>query len=122
VADYPKGQTALAITDATNDFISEGGKAWSPLNEVCESVGTVPNMKRVLAAARTTGLHVMYAPMETQPWDYGAWNPTPTQGQMYDVQLFKAGQLGRGVPSRFRAGRGRRGRDPAQDVRPTTRD
>ncbi|GLW11498.1 hypothetical protein Misp01_66260 [Microtetraspora sp. NBRC 13810] len=38
---YPLERTALVVIDATNDFISENGKAWPMLREVCEEVGTV---------------------------------------------------------------------------------
>ncbi|HEY0278849.1 MAG TPA: isochorismatase family cysteine hydrolase [Solirubrobacterales bacterium] len=93
--DYPRGQTALIVIDATNDFISEGGKAWPQMKEVAEAVGTLPNMRRVLAAARTAGLHVMHAPMETQPWDYGPWqHRTPSHEAMNHAQLFQAGTWG----------------------------
>jgi nicotinamidase-related amidase len=92
---YPKGQTALIIIDATNDFISEGGKAWPQMREVAEAVGTLPNMRQVLAAARAAGLHVMHAPMETQPWDYGPWqHRTPSHEAMNHAQLFQAGTWG----------------------------
>jgi nicotinamidase-related amidase len=93
--EYPQGRTALIIIDATNDFVSEGGKAWPQLKDVIEAVGTLPNMRRVLAAARAAGLHIMHAPMETKPWDYGPWqHPTPTQVQMNQIQLFQAGTWG----------------------------
>ncbi|MFE2599464.1 isochorismatase family cysteine hydrolase [Streptomyces sp. NPDC059396] len=92
---YPQGRTALIIIDATNDFISEGGKAWPAMKDVVEAVGTLPNMRRLLAAAREAGLHVMHAPMETQPWDYVPWqHKTPSHEQMADAQLFQAGTWG----------------------------
>ncbi|WP_020124161.1 isochorismatase family cysteine hydrolase [Streptomyces canus] len=92
---YPVERTALVLIDATNDFIADGGKAWPGLREVCEEVGTVPNMKRVLEAARTVGIQVLHAPMETQPWDYGPWkHRTPSHGDMFHAQLFQAGTWG----------------------------
>ncbi len=93
--DYPRGRTALVIVDATNDFISEGGKAWPQVRGVAEAVGTLPNMKRVLETARNLGLHVLHAPMETQPWDYEPWlHRTPSHEAMNHAQLFQAGTWG----------------------------
>lgn len=92
---YPTSRTALVIIDAKNDFISDGGKAWPALREVCEAVGTVPNMKLALDAARGAGLQVMHAPMTTQPWDYESWQHRNTsQEAMYQAQLFRAGTWG----------------------------
>ncbi|MDH6625980.1 nicotinamidase-related amidase [Streptomyces sp. LBL] len=92
---YPRERTALIVIDATNDFIAEDGKAWPGLREVCEEVGTVPNMKRVLEAARAAGIQVLHAPMETQPWDYGPWkHRTPSHDGMFQAQLFQAGTRG----------------------------
>jgi nicotinamidase-related amidase len=93
--DYPQGRTALVVIDATNDFISEGGKAWPAMRGVAEAVGTLPNMRRVLAGARARGLHIMHAPMETQPWDYVPWqHKTRSHEQMAHAQLFQAGTWG----------------------------
>jgi nicotinamidase-related amidase len=95
VTDYPPELTALVVVDATNDFISEGGKAWPGIREVCEQVGTVPNMKRALQAARAAGLHVLHAPMETHPWDYEPWkHRTPSHDAMLHAKLFEAGTWG----------------------------
>ncbi|MFE5112076.1 isochorismatase family cysteine hydrolase [Streptomyces sp. NPDC056663] len=92
---YTRERTALIVIDATNDFIAEDGKAWPGLREVCEEVGTVPNMKRVLETARAAGIQVLHAPMETQPWDYGPWkHRTPSHDSMFHAQLFQAGTRG----------------------------
>ncbi|WP_335979133.1 cysteine hydrolase family protein [Streptomyces sp. CA2R106] len=92
---YTRARTALVLVDATNDFISEHGKAWPGLREVCEEVGTVPNMKRTLEAARAAGVQVLHAPMVTQPWDYGPWHHrTPSHDGMAHAQLFQAGSWG----------------------------
>lgn len=92
---YSRERTALIVIDATNDFIAENGKAWPGLREVCEEVGTVPNMKRVLEAARAAGIQVLHAPMETQPWDYGPWkHRTPSHDGIFRAQLFQVGTWG----------------------------
>lgn len=92
---YPIDRTALVIIDATNDFISEGGKAWPGVQEVCETVGTVTNMKRALEAAREAGIQVMHAPMVTQAWDYGPWkHRNVSHEEMLHAQMFEAGTWG----------------------------
>lgn len=70
---YPLERTGLVVVDATNDFISEGGKLWEAVEDVVTQVGVVPNMARALAAARDAEIPVLHAPMVTQPWDYGPW-------------------------------------------------
>lgn len=93
--ECPKGRTALVVVDAKNDFISEGGKAWPALREVCETVGTVSNMKRALDAARAVGLYVMQAPMTTQPWDYKEWrHRNPSQDAMHQGAALSSRHLG----------------------------
>lgn len=92
---YGTTSTALIIVDATNDFISDGGKAWPQLRGVIDEVGTVTNMKRALDAARAAGVHVMHAPMETHPWDYGPWqHRNPSHDGMHHARLFEAGTWG----------------------------
>ena len=49
---YPLNRTGLIVVDATNDFISEGGKLWGAVEDVVTQVGVVPNMARAVAAAR----------------------------------------------------------------------
>ncbi|MGW5150493.1 cysteine hydrolase family protein [Rhodococcus koreensis] len=92
---YPLAKTGLIVVDATNDFISEGGKLWSAVEEVCTAVGVLPNMARALAAARDAGITVLHAPMETNPWDYGPWqNKSLTHNLLQEHQLFQAGTWG----------------------------
>jgi nicotinamidase-related amidase len=68
---YPLDRTGLIVVDATNDFISEGGKLWGAVEDVVKQVGVVPDMTRAVAAARDARIPVLHAPMVTQPWDYG---------------------------------------------------
>lgn len=57
---FEKEITALLVIDPYNDFISESGKFWSHLKTVAEANNCVPNMLRVLNAARTAKLRVFY--------------------------------------------------------------
>ena len=58
---YDKEITALLVIDPYSDFISEGGKIWDRLKAVAEANQCVPNMLRVLNAARKAKLRVFYA-------------------------------------------------------------
>ena len=60
------------MVDPYNDFISEGGKFWARLRPVGEEVDCVPNMLRVLGAARRAGLCVFFAPHHR--WRQGAYD------------------------------------------------
>jgi nicotinamidase-related amidase len=95
VTTFPLERTALVIIDATNDFISEGGKAWPGVREVCEQVGTIDNMRRALHTARGLGVQVFHAPMRTETWDNAGWkHRTPSHEQIFHAQLFQAGTWG----------------------------
>jgi len=58
---FEKEITALLLVDPYNDFISEGGKIWDRIKGVAEANSCVPNMLRILEAARKAGLRVFYA-------------------------------------------------------------
>jgi len=51
---FDKEITAPLVIDPYNDFISEGGKFWDRMKTVAEANDCVPNMLRVLNAARIT--------------------------------------------------------------------
>ena len=71
---YDKEISALLVIDPYNDFISEGGKVWDRLKSVAEANDCVPNMLRVLNAARKAGLRVFYALHHRyRPGDYETW-------------------------------------------------
>src|SRR5262249_41930294 len=56
-----KGITTLVVIDPYNDFISEAGKIWPRIKPVAEANNCVPNMLKVLNAARQAKLRVFYA-------------------------------------------------------------
>jgi len=67
--------TALLVIDPYNDFISAGGKFWPHLKTVAEANNCVPNMLRVLNAARAAKLRIFY-PLHRRyrPGDYETWS------------------------------------------------
>jgi len=92
----PEAITGLVVVDPYNDFISEGGKFWPHIREVAERVGCVPNMLRVLDAARRVGLQVFYAPHHRwRPGSYDGWIYwTPIQHHNDQSRAFEDGTFG----------------------------
>lgn len=88
--------TGLVVVDPYNDFISDGGKIWPRIREVAESVGCVPNMLRVLDAARRAGMRVFFAPHHRwRQGDYETWEYcAPIQRQAAKSRAFEDGTWG----------------------------
>src|SRR5690606_12203245 len=53
--DLPAAKSAVIVVDMQNDFVSEGGSLVVPA-----AADTVPNIQRLLAAARQAGVRVAY--------------------------------------------------------------
>lgn len=101
---FDKEITALLVIDPYNDFISEGGKIWDRLKTVAEANDCVPNMSRVLNAARRAELRVFYAlhrryrPGEYETWKYIA----PIQKRAWSSKAFEDGTWGGELRSEFK--------------------
>ena len=93
---YDKNITALLVIDPYNDFISEGGKIWLRIKAVAEANGCVPNMLRVLEAARAAKLRVFYAMHHRyRPGDYETWKyVAPIQRAAWKNKSFAYGTWG----------------------------
>jgi ureidoacrylate peracid hydrolase len=100
---YHKQLTALLVIDPYNDFISEGGKIWDRLKGVVEANNCVPNMLRVLNAARKAGLRVFYALHHRyRPGDYETWKYiAPVQKAAWSHKTFEYGTWGGEIRSEF---------------------
>ena len=100
---YDKEITALLVIDPYNDFISEGGKVWDRLKGVAEANGCVPNMLKVLNAARRAELRVFYALHHRyRPGDYENWKYiAPIQKAAWLRKTFEAGTWGGEIRSEF---------------------
>src|SRR5215468_10469775 len=71
---YDNSISALLVVDPYNDFISEGGKIWPRIKAVAEANDCVPNMVKVLNAARAAKIRVFYAMHHRfRPGDYETW-------------------------------------------------
>jgi ureidoacrylate peracid hydrolase len=100
---FDKEITALLIIDPYNDFISEGGKLWDRLKTVAEGNNCVPNMLRVLNAARTAKLRVFY-PLHRRyrPGDYETWKYiAPVQKRSWLHKAFEYGTWGGEIRTEF---------------------
>jgi nicotinamidase-related amidase len=91
-----KETTALVVVDAYNDFISEGGKIWPRIKAVAEANNCVPNMLKVLNAARQTKLWVFYAMHHRyRAGDYASWKYiAPIQRAAWRSKSFEFGTWG----------------------------
>ena len=88
--------TALLLIDPYNDFISEGGKIWPRIRAVAEANNCVPNMLRVLNAAREAELRVFYAMHHRyRRGDYETWKYiAPIQKAAWSRKTFEYGTWG----------------------------
>jgi len=100
---FDKEITALLVIDPYNDFISEGGKIWDRLKAVAEANQCVPNMLRVLNAARNVGLRVLYALHHRyRPGDYETWKYiAPIQKAAWLHKAFEHGTWGGEIRPEF---------------------
>src|SRR5262245_48882099 len=95
--------TALVVIDPYNDFISEGGKIWDRVRPVAEANDCVPNMLRVLNAARKAQRSVFYAlHRRYRPGDYETWTYlAPVQKAAWSRKSFEYGTWGGEIRSEF---------------------
>jgi ureidoacrylate peracid hydrolase len=100
---YNNEITALLVIDPYNDFISEGGKIWDRIKAVAEANQCVPNMLRVLNAARQAKLRVFYAMHHRyRPGDYENWKYiAPIQKASWARKSFEYGTWGGEFRSEF---------------------
>jgi len=93
---YEKKRTALLFVDPYNDFLSEGGLIWPRIQEIAQEVGLLPNLRTILAAARSEGVRVIVVPhRQWQEGDYETWqHPNPTQLGIMKRHSFAKGTWG----------------------------
>jgi nicotinamidase-related amidase len=96
IPTYNKEITALLVVDPYNDFISEGGKIWPRIKAVAEANNCVPNMLKILNAARAAKLRVFYAMHHRyRPGDYETWKyVAPIQRAAWQHKTFENGTWG----------------------------
>jgi ureidoacrylate peracid hydrolase len=94
--NFDRDVTGLVMIDPYNDFISEGGKVWDRLKPIAEANHCVPNLERVLTAARASGIRVFYAMHHRyRPGDYETWKyVAPIQKAAWGRKTFEYGTWG----------------------------
>jgi ureidoacrylate peracid hydrolase len=104
VLSYEKEITALLLVDPYNDFISEGGKIWGRIKGVAEVNNCVPNMLRILQAARQADVRVYYAlHRRYRPGDYETWKYiAPIQKAAWEHKSFEYGTWGGEIRDEFK--------------------
>ncbi|MHC8391315.1 cysteine hydrolase family protein [Pseudomonas sp. MDT2-39-1] len=95
-SSYVPAHTGLLLVDPYNDFLSEGGKLHGHAQPVADSVGTLANLKTVVAAIRKAGIQVFYLPHHrAEPDELARWkHPSPYQQGASHAQVFAAGTWG----------------------------
>ncbi|MDH4564670.1 isochorismatase family cysteine hydrolase [Pseudomonas sp. BN411] len=93
---YPRESTGLLLVDPYNDFLSEGGKLHGLAKPVADAVGTLDNLRKVVAAVRKAGIQLFYVPHHrARPDDLKTWkHPSPYQIGAARAQVFAAGTWG----------------------------
>jgi nicotinamidase-related amidase len=93
---YPGDRTGLLLVDPYNDFLADDGKLTPRAKAVMDAVGTLANMRAIVAAARNAGIRVFYVPHHrARPGDLAGWRfPTPYQQGADRAQVFAAGAWG----------------------------
>jgi nicotinamidase-related amidase len=92
---YETGRTGLLLIDTVNEFFSAGGKGYLNFKEEFDRIGTLENIKRLLAGARERGIPVFFAPMSYTEEDYTSWTHlSGIHREMYENRMFEAGSWG----------------------------
>lgn len=86
--DLDLTRAALLVTDPQIDFLSPHGAAWGAFGESITEHDTVPNLGRLMAAAKTAGIPVVISPHYYYPhdhqWDFSA----PGEALMHKLRMF----------------------------------
>jgi nicotinamidase-related amidase len=94
--DYPVRRTGVLFVDPYNDFLADEGKLWTMVSTVAKAVNLHSNLKQIVAAARKSGVPIIYVPHHrAEPNDFEGWDhPTPYQLGAAKMQVFAKGAWG----------------------------
>ena len=80
--------TAVLVTDAQNDFLSEQGVTWGLVGDSVKENKTVENIERLFKAAKANGFEVFISPHYYYPSDHG-WKFCGTiEKVMHEIKMF----------------------------------
>jgi nicotinamidase-related amidase len=80
--------TAVLVTDAQNDFLSEQGVTWKLVGDSVEENKTVENIERLFKAAKVNGFEVFISPHYYYPTDRGWMFGGTIENVMHDINMF----------------------------------
>ncbi len=86
--DINRKDTALLITDAQNDFLSEQGVTWELVGGSVKENKTVENIERLFKAAKAKGFEVFISPHYYYPTDRGWKFGGTIENVMHDIKMF----------------------------------
>jgi nicotinamidase-related amidase len=82
-------RVALVITDPQIDFLGEGGAAYPVFAESIAEQGTVPNLARLMRAARDAGIPIIISPHYYYPHDDHWQFNAPGEALMHKLGMFQ---------------------------------
>ncbi|MDI3337964.1 cysteine hydrolase [Defluviimonas aestuarii] len=82
------GRTALVVTDPQVDFLSEDGVTWGVVGESVTEQGTVDNIERLFAAAKSAGMPVFISPHYYYPHDHEWHFEGVLEKTMHSIGMF----------------------------------
>ncbi|GGO41642.1 cysteine hydrolase family protein [Streptomyces lasiicapitis] len=92
-SDYEHGRVGLLLVDLVNENFSKDGKAYSTYAPEYERLGTIGNLKKLIAGVRRhKDVPVFYSTTAFTDEDYSTWrHVSGIHRQMFDNQMFQAG-------------------------------
>jgi nicotinamidase-related amidase len=86
--DINNKNTAVLVTDAQNDFLSEQGVTWELVGDSVKENKTVENIERLFKTAKANGFEVFISPHYYYPtdrdWKFGG----TIEKVMHDIKMF----------------------------------
>jgi nicotinamidase-related amidase len=86
--EISKQDTAVLVTDAQNDFLSEQGVTWKLVGESVKENRTVEHIERLFKAAKANGFEVFISPHYYYPTDHGWKFGGTIENVMHDIKMF----------------------------------
>jgi nicotinamidase-related amidase len=80
--------TAVLVTDAQNDFLSEQGVTWKLVGDSVKENKTIENIERLFKTAKANGFEVFISPHYYYPTDRGWKFGGTIENVMHDIKMF----------------------------------
>jgi nicotinamidase-related amidase len=80
--------TAVLVTDAQNDFLSEKGVTWKLVGDSVKENKTIEHIERLFKTAKANGFEVFISPHYYYPTDQGWKFGGTIENVMHDIKMF----------------------------------